>query len=475
MKKLLFLSISILFSCWSFSQEVCLTQLEMDVVDQINETRVFNGLPVVEISEVLMLTANKNVEEIVTESYLVYKPEKFGLYTEHCEQIRAMSIASDAKSIVKSLTFKSSYTNYSKILLNTDEMSGYSWKSIGISIREDNLVLIFGEQSVGEIDISLCDSERYFGAAKIKDFPILSMVLPEAAIMQIYAYTYSGEKVLYEINTQSNFLNKGDILELPLNESSVASFEFIFRPRLELIVPAEPATFTIGSNERGVIEKTIEFSGNSVSDVEAFLKTGININRTESQDYNKYTMLHRAVRQDNFAVAEYLIEKGAAVNKTSEDGETAIHFCQSIEMFDLLMNNSADVNTQTIDKTNILHSYAINGLLEPIRRVVYDGLVDVNSKDRSGGTPLLYAVQFGQVEVVEYLLESGAKQLFGWQVYPIHYACEYGNLEIAKLLVKYGADVNAKTGSGSTPLYYAKLDLTKNTELIEFLIENGAK
>ena len=80
MKKYLFIVFVLSLSFSAFSQEVCLTSLEKEVMDLLNQKRAENGLPKVEISKVLMLTANKNVEEVVTQSYLNFKPDKFGDY-----------------------------------------------------------------------------------------------------------------------------------------------------------------------------------------------------------------------------------------------------------------------------------------------------------------------------------------------------------------------------------------------------------
>jgi len=59
---------------------------------------------------------------------------------------------------------------------------------------------------------------------------------------------------------------------------------------------------------------------------------------------------------------------------------------------------------------------------------------------------------------------------------PLHFAAEYGNLEVVKLLLKRGADKNLKDKYGNTPLESAKSrhqphvgPLWNNTEVIEAL------
>jgi ankyrin repeat protein len=51
----------------------------------------------------------------------------------------------------------------------------------------------------------------------------------------------------------------------------------------------------------------------------------------------------------------------------------------------------------------------------------------------------------------------------------LHYAADYGHKEIVELLIAKGADVNAKNGSGETPLDWAKV------EIAELLRKHGGK
>ena len=54
---------------------------------------------------------------------------------------------------------------------------------------------------------------------------------------------------------------------------------------------------------------------------------------------------------------------------------------------------------------------------------------------------------------------------------PLHYAAGYGYKELAELLIAEGADVDAKTTTGGTPLFNA---VGNNKEIVELLIANGA-
>lgn len=56
---------------------------------------------------------------------------------------------------------------------------------------------------------------------------------------------------------------------------------------------------------------------------------------------------------------------------------------------------------------------------------------------------------------------------------PLHEATAYGRVEIARLLIKHGANTNAQTGNGNTPLHFACERDQK--EIIEALIEGNSQ
>ena len=456
------------------SQNICLTPLEKEVVDLINSQRVENGLNPVIISPVLMLTANKNVEEIVTQSYLNFKPEKFGEYNSEYSQIRYSSSSNDAARIVKSLTTPSSYTNYHKIVLNTDEFASNNWSGFGICIRSGNIVLIFGEQAEKKVDIDICESERFFEPQEVIKYPVLSIYVPQDAIIRVYATLYEGGDVI-ELEYLSSNIDKGQTFKLDLDYSGYESFDVIVKPAIPPIVPIEDILISVLSSSNGISEHKIEFNGNTVEEIGNYLKAGGSVNDVEEFDPNGYCMLHRAVMHDNIEAVKFLFTNGADVNQLSSDNENAMSFVKSSEMFDILMSKNPNLNVPNFDKITLLHSYAISNLLEPVKFLVEEKAFDINATDRSGGTPIIYAVQFKSYQVAEYLLSKGALQSKGWGIYPIHDAVMNNDLEMLKLLVKYGADVNSKDDSGYTPLYKALNYTDENEDIIEYLRSIGAE
>jgi len=91
-------------------------------------------------------------------------------------------------------------------------------------------------------------------------------------------------------------------------------------------------------------------------------------------------------------------------------------------------------------------------------------------------TLLMYAVAWGDVKLVQFLLEAGANFHISqpYETSALHIAANSGNAEIAQLLINAGADVNVGNSEKMTPLHYAATSLFVNKEIIQTLLNAGA-
>jgi ankyrin repeat protein len=92
------------------------------------------------------------------------------------------------------------------------------------------------------------------------------------------------------------------------------------------------------------------------------------------------------------------------------------------------------------------------------------------------GYPLLHtAVENAQINMTEFLLKRGADVHaidFIWKREAIHAASRLGYISLVSLLLDYGANVDARTIYGCTPLRFAYSN--GDLEMMKFLISKGA-
>mmetsp|Transcript_1582 Transcript_1582/g.3792 ORF Transcript_1582/g.3792 Transcript_1582/m.3792 type:complete len:189 (-) Transcript_1582:133-699(-) len=122
-----------------------------------------------------------------------------------------------------------------------------------------------------------------------------------------------------------------------------------------------------------------------------------------------------------------------------------------------------------------LHAPASAGNMEAVRRLLDQGAF-VDELDEDGWTPLRWAVQYGQCEVVQALVDAGAdvEARTGGKT-ALHRAAYMGRQDVCEVLLKAGADPNPVDDDGFVPfdIVYCPKDHRDYTR--EVLQEYGAK
>jgi ankyrin repeat protein/transglutaminase-like putative cysteine protease len=214
----------------------------------------------------------------------------------------------------------------------------------------------------------------------------------------------------------------------------------------------------------------------------------------DKADWYDWTPLHFAAEAGQADVAEYLITSGADVNAENISGETPLQFAADKdhkEVTELLIAKGAEVSS--------IHVAARIGASAQVAAFLEEG-TDINAKDALGQTALHHAARAGYKEIVELLLAHGADVNIGEDSYnrtaaefamngghdkivelliskgadipPLHLALYAKDKSKARSLIEGGADVNKRTGYGTTPLHRAVS--AGYTGIVELLIDKGA-
>ncbi len=143
--------------------------------------------------------------------------------------------------------------------------------------------------------------------------------------------------------------------------------------------------------------------------------------------------------------------------------------CNCLQAIKLLLEADADLNI-TLGGETILHYAAKNSHKEVVETLIDKG-AKVNEKDNDGSTPLHTA---RDIEIIKTLIDKGAKvnEKDNDGRTPLHTAGTCIEADVAKILIRKGANVNEKDSNGSTPLHYAASGF--NMQKVEVLIENRA-
>jgi ankyrin repeat protein len=160
------------------------------------------------------------------------------------------------------------------------------------------------------------------------------------------------------------------------------------------------------------------------------------------------------------------------IDTRNEDGWSALRFaarCQNREAAQFLSDHGA--------KSDIFVAAALGDkqAVENSLKLQPD-LVFAN--DGYGAQPLHWAAEFSYPELVDLLLQVGAKAKSSdhWGSTALHFTAQKGRdgcVEVATLLLDHGAKIDALDHDGKTPLHLAVR--RRRLDLVKFLLARGAR
>ncbi|KAK6523270.1 hypothetical protein TWF694_006159 [Orbilia ellipsospora] len=184
----------------------------------------------------------------------------------------------------------------------------------------------------------------------------------------------------------------------------------------------------------------------------------------ECKDRYGRTPLFYAVWNRHVGIIEMLLRAGARTDTTDSTGGTPLSYAVSggyQEITKLLGDPGAKVDSEATTRRTLLFSAVKRRDLDATRMLLGNGNLDPNIKDSVGRRALSYAIECGDVDMIEMLIHYDAHIEARYPndgitlVTPLIRAVEIKNEKIVKMLIKNGADPNATDDAGCTPLFRA--------------------
>lgn len=210
--------------------------------------------------------------------------------------------------------------------------------------------------------------------------------------------------------------------------------------------------------------------------IQKLIKSGADINQT---DHNGRTLLFELARKKRLESIRILLQNGADLNKEDKYGKTVLNEAINKEdslMVRFLLSNGACVNRINESGRTLLQDVAIEGN-HRIFKILLSFDPDLSIVDKYGRTVLFDAVMGGSLDLVRDALDrtpnANAINQNGQSV--IFEAVLSENSEIPKYLINQGLDVTISDNNRQNPLFNAVVLGAKNIEVVELLIQNGAR
>jgi len=168
-----------------------------------------------------------------------------------------------------------------------------------------------------------------------------------------------------------------------------------------------------------------------------------------------------AAREGNYNGVQGLLAQGAYIDTVDDHNRTPLAWAVSeghAPIVKLLLDRGASMTILPSDSRTmmLLHIAAAWGHAD-VAEALLDAGAEVDAKTDVLFTPLRFAAQSGHDDVVELLLQRGAdpnaRDTWGWA--PLHLAAGNGHVRTVELLVENGADVRLPGMQKSTPLHNA--------------------
>jgi len=170
-------------------------------------------------------------------------------------------------------------------------------------------------------------------------------------------------------------------------------------------------------------------------------------------------------------VLRALLEHGANIDETNNNGETALLLCAragAVNAAKFLIEKGAKPNIAAKNGMTPLHEFAFRKYLEGVTLLINHPEVDIEAETQDGETALALACAGGDMAIVKILIEKGSDVNKGC----LHCAAQFGRESVVKMLLAKGVKPDSLNKKGLTPLFSAVEG--DQPDMIKLLCENKA-
>lgn len=153
-------------------------------------------------------------------------------------------------------------------------------------------------------------------------------------------------------------------------------------------------------------------------------------------------------------ICQKLLAAGADMTILDKYGNTALFYASGLQY-----PNDLDAENELFPKPD-----------EDIVSMMINKGADINQPNSVYWTPLMYACQNNNYEIIEKFLSSEVIKVNHQDregVTPLMLSCSVGDLKTIKLLIEHKADISIKDNSGKNALSYALTN--NNSEVVSYL------
>ncbi|KAL7397389.1 hypothetical protein ABVT39_021211 [Epinephelus coioides] len=295
-------------------------------------------------------------------------------------------------------------------------------------------------------------------------------------------------------------IHKGARLDLQDNKGHTALHRAARRGHTEIVAALIQAGAPIYAQDvDGKTPVHLAAENEHLNSVKVLVKEEAKQSVSHAQDM----FLHTAAVEDNWRLAELLLQSGAAVNARNSHKKAALFYAVSRnneKTVTVLLDAGAEADYDVINEAIKLNQESVLRLLldnprgapsedtlgsalfsavkqncDGVLTTLIDSGANVNMLDKQGYTPLLLSAELGHTEVLRVLVAKQAKldATLSDLSSALHLAVHSGSAPIVQTLLETGLEPNIAGPKAQTPLHLAAQ--CNRPELVDVLLRAGAQ